>query len=69
MSRDIFLNAAAGFREMGVDVFTRHIQAHTQGAWWPSKVAPIHHLAKNRNLAKQIIDNAHHAGCRVIVYH
>jgi len=69
MTRDIFLNAATGFREMGVDVFVRHIQAHTQGAWWPSKVSPVHPLAENRNLAKEIIDNAHEAGCRVIVYH
>lgn len=69
MNRDIFLNAAAGFHEMGVDVFTRHIQAHTQGAWWPSKVAAIHPMAVNRNLAKEIIDNAHRVGCRVIVYH
>jgi len=69
MTRDIFLNAAAGFRKMGVDVFVRHIQAHTQGAWWPSKVSPVHPLAENRNLAKEIIENAHRAGCRVIVYH
>ena len=60
---------AAGFHEMGVDVFTRHIQAHTQGAWWPSKVAAIHPMAQDRNLAKEIIGNAHKAGCRVLVYH
>lgn len=68
MTREIFLNAAAGFREMGVDVFVRHIQAHTQGAWWPSKTAPRHRLAENRNLAKEIIDSAHRSGCRVVVY-
>jgi hypothetical protein len=69
MTKDVFLNAAAGFREMGADVFVRHIQAHTQGAWWPSKVAAIHPLAENRNLAKEIIDDAHRTGCRLIVYH
>ena len=69
MTRDVFLHAAAGFRETGADVFVRHIQAHTQGAWWPSKVARIHPLAEDRNLAKEIIDKAHRAGCRVIVYH
>jgi hypothetical protein len=69
MTRDIFFNAADGFREMGADVFVRHIQAHTQGAWWPSQVAAVHPLAENRNLAKEIIDNAHRAGCRILVYH
>lgn len=69
MSREIFLNAAAGFHEMGVDVFKRYIQAHTQGAWWSSKVAAVHPMPQNRNLAKEIIDNTHQAGCRVVVYH
>jgi len=69
MTREIFFSAAAGFREMGANVFVRHVQAHTQGAWWPSRVAAVHPLAENRNLAKEIIDDAHRAGCRVIVYH
>ena len=69
MKKDIFLKAAAGFKQMGVDTFTRHIQGHTTGAWWPSSVGVIHPMAEDRNLAKEIIDNAHRAGCRVIVYH
>ena len=69
MSLDVFFQAAAGFRQMGVQTFVRHIQSHTQGAWWPSSVGTIHPLVQDRNLAREIIDNAHRAGCRIIVYH
>ena len=67
--KEIFLNAAQPFREMGVRTFVRHIKTGSEGAWWPSEVGAIHPALEGRNLAQEIIENAHQAGCRIIVYH
>jgi len=69
MDNPIFLSAAEAFREMGCRVFTRHIKSGKEGAWWPSAVGAVLPEARDRNWAKDIIDNAHNAGGRIIVYH
>ncbi|MBN1342173.1 MAG: hypothetical protein JXQ73_05815 [Phycisphaerae bacterium] len=69
MNKEIFYKAAAGFREMGARVFVRHIKSGSEPAWWPSKVGAVLPAARDRNIAKEIIDNAHAQGCRIIVYH
>ena len=66
---DLFFNAGHLFREMGARVFARHIKSGGEGAWWPSVIGTVAPEAKQRNLAKEVIDEAHRAGCRILVYH
>jgi len=67
--KTIFFEAAKGFKEMGVKVFIRHIKTADEGAWWPSKIGAVLPEVKKRNIAKEIIDNAHALNLRIIVYH
>lgn len=69
LDEPIFLTAAEAFRTMGVHTFVRHIKSGGEGAWWPSAVGAILPGCEQRNLAQEIIDNAHANGCRIIVYH
>ncbi len=69
VEEDVFLSAGAGFRQMGVHTFARHIKSGGEGAWWPSALGAILPAAQGRNLAKEIIDSAHAEGCRILVYH
>ena len=69
MEEPIFLDAAGAFRSMGCRAFTRHIKSGGEAAWWPSAVGAVLPQAEDRNYAKEIIDSAHAAGCRIIVYH
>ena len=69
IERDIFFKAAQALREMGVHTFVRHIKTGAEGAWWQSKVGAVLSAARDRNIARELIDNAHKAGCRIIVYH
>jgi hypothetical protein len=68
MDKPIFLTAAEAFRSMGVHTFVRHIKSGGEGAWWPSAVGAILPGCEERNLAQEIIDNAHANGCRIIAY-
>lgn len=65
----IFFNAAEAFRAMGATVYTRHIKSGAEGAWWASAVGAVDPAAAERNLAQEIIDDAHAHGCRIIAYH
>ncbi len=67
-NEEVFYNAAKYFKEMGVTVFSRHIVTGGEGAWWPSSVGEIHELAGERNIAKEIIEDAHRHGTKIIVY-
>lgn len=69
LERPIFFNAAEAFRAMGATVYTRHIKSGAEGAWWASAVGAVHPAAVERNIAQEIIDDAHAHGCRIIVYH
>ncbi|MBT3279668.1 MAG: hypothetical protein HN909_04545 [Phycisphaerales bacterium] len=64
-----FVNAGKHFGDMGFEVMTRHIVSGGEGAWWPSKVGTVLKEAKNRNFAKEIIDEAHASKRRIIVYY
>ncbi|MBD3291614.1 MAG: hypothetical protein GF393_01715, partial [Armatimonadia bacterium] len=64
-----FTNAAEAFAQMGTPAFTRHIKSGAEGAWWPSAVGAVDERTEGRNLAQEVIDRAHAAGCRIIVYH
>ncbi len=69
LDKPIFFHAAEAFRQMGVHTFVRHIKSGGEGAWWKSSVGATDPKALNRNIAQEIIDNAHKAGCRIIVYY
>jgi len=69
MDRDVFYQAAARFQQLGAREFVRHIKTGGEGAWWPSKVGAIHPQAAERNIARELIENARQQGTRLIVYH
>jgi len=67
---ELFFGAARLFKQCGVTAFTRHVKSGGEGAWWPSKVGellPV--VAQGRNIAKEIIDDAHKKGMYLIAYH
>lgn len=68
-SPELFFSAAARFKDMGARVFTRHIKSGDEGAWWPSQEGIVAPEALHRNLAREIIDEAHKQGLRIIAYH
>ena len=64
-----FYSLADNFKTLGVRVFTRHIKSREEGAWWPSKLETLIPEARDKNIAKIIIDNAHRNGLKIIAYH
>ncbi len=64
-----FTTAAESFAQMGAPAFVRHIKSGAEGTWWASAVGAIAPQAEGRNIAQEIIDRAHAAGCKIIVYH
>jgi hypothetical protein len=69
MDREGFYQAAAGFRQLGAREFVRHIKTGSEGAWWPSEVGAVHPKAQERNIARELIENARQQGTRFIIYH
>jgi hypothetical protein len=65
---ELFYNGGKYFQEMGAKVVTRHIVSGAEGAWWPSKIGEINPMAKKRNPAKEVIDEAHEHDLKLIVY-
>lgn len=65
----VFNDAPKHFKAMGFDVFTRHIVSGDEPAWWPSAVGDVLPQAKDRNIAREIIEQAHANGMRIIVYY
>ncbi len=68
VGKEVFYRVADHFRAMGAPVYVRQIQAHIKGTWWPSCIGPVHPLASVRNIAQEIIENAHFHDCRLIAY-
>ncbi|MCP4369689.1 MAG: hypothetical protein GY797_16490 [Deltaproteobacteria bacterium] len=64
----LFYHAAEEFKKVGATVFTRHIRPDIFGAWWPSKIGKVMEDAKERNIAREIIEDAHKHGMKFIVY-
>lgn len=69
VDQDIFHRTAEAFQSMGARVFSRFLKCAGEGAWWPSRVGVIAPEARGRNLAKEIIDEAHAEGMRLIAYY
>ncbi|MCX7012970.1 MAG: hypothetical protein NTW86_10510 [Candidatus Sumerlaeota bacterium] len=66
--KPIFLTAGHELAKIGFREMSRHIKSGDEGAWWPSKEGAVVDWAKDRNYAKEILDEAHAAGLRIIVY-
>ncbi len=66
---DVFAEAGHRFASLGFKEFARHIKSGDEPAWWPSRVGAVLPAARETNFAEKIIDEAHAAGCRLIVYH
>jgi hypothetical protein len=62
-----FEEAARGFKALGAGAFTRHVKSGPEGPWWPS-AAPVGAVL-NRNVAKEVIDEAHAEGLKIITYY
>lgn len=69
LDRPVFSSAASDVRSLGARVLTRHIKSGDEGAWWPSSVGIEAPECRGRDVARAIIDRAHEAGCRIIVYY
>jgi len=65
----VFFSTAERFEKMGVEVYTRHAKSGKEACWWPSKVGECLPEAKDFNIAKKMIDNAHARGMRMIGYY
>jgi hypothetical protein len=78
-----FEQAAAGFRVLGAGAFTRHVKTREEDPWWPTALPlgpdgrPLSDrdrtingvpIARGRDVAKEIIDEAHGEGLRVVAY-
>lgn len=63
-----FYTAAQAIASLGFKEFARHIKSGGEGAWWPSKVGAVEDWAKDRNVAKELIDDAHKNGLRFMAY-
>ena len=78
-----FDTAATGFARLGASVFTRHVKTRDEDPWWPTGL-PLDDdgqphssgpreingqiLEPGRNVAGEIIDEAHARGLKVIAY-
>ncbi len=85
MNKPEFKDAAAGFKGLGANAFTRHVKTADEDPWWPSALPldtdgkPL--LQKDRqiggkidfpagtNLVKDMVANAHAAGMHMIAYY
>ncbi|HUT92775.1 MAG TPA: hypothetical protein VMY37_24995 [Thermoguttaceae bacterium] len=66
---ELFLGAGEAFASLGFREYSRHIKSGSEPAWWPSAVGAVQPEAREVNYAQKIIDDAHRAGCRILVYH
>lgn len=66
---EAFLGAGQMLASVGFRSISRHIRSGSEAVWWPSAAGDVMPEARTRNFAKEIIDEAHAAGCRIIVYH
>ncbi|HPA17281.1 MAG TPA: hypothetical protein PLU30_06005 [Verrucomicrobiae bacterium] len=66
---DAFQHAGVMLASVGFKEVARHMRSGSEAAWWPSAVGDVQPEARERNFAKEVIDEAHGAGCRIILYH
>jgi hypothetical protein len=82
---DEFKRAAEGFKALGARVFTRHVKSAAEDPPWPTAlptrlsdgrplsdgVRVIHgvRLEPGRNVAREVVDEAHDQGLRIVTYY
>ncbi len=66
---DTWANAGRLLHTIGFESIARHLKSGSEGAWWPSRVGAVIDEARERDFAREIIDEAHAHGCRIFVYH
>lgn len=66
---ELFLGVGGAFASLGFREYSRHVKSGSEPAWWPSAVGAVQPEAREVNYARKIIDDAHRAGCRILVYH
>lgn len=66
---DKFLSAGEKLASVGFKEIARHMRSGSEAVWWPSSVGDVQPEARARNFAKELIEEAHKAGCRIILYH
>ncbi len=81
---DEFKHAAAGFKALGAHVFTRHVKSADEDPPWPTALPlrldgtplsagprEIHGVTvpPGRNVAQEVIDEAHDQGLRLVAYY
>jgi Hypothetical glycosyl hydrolase 6 len=77
-------HAATGFKDLGAGAFSRHFKTGKEDPWWPSAVptGPYDErlfdedrynrgtfVPAGRNIAQEMIDEAHSQGLKIIAYH
>jgi hypothetical protein len=84
LTRGEFAEAAAGFKALGAGAFGRHVKSGHEDPWWPT-AAPLapdgrplsdrdrtidgEFVARGRNIAQEVIDEAHAEGLRIVTYY
>jgi hypothetical protein len=78
-----FAKAALGFKSLGAEAFARHVKTRKDDPWWPTAEPialdglPLSDrdrtidgalVARGRNLAKEMIDEAHAEGMKMAAY-
>ena len=69
-TRPVFMGWSQLAKDMGLSHVVQAIKREGEGAWWPTAVGQsIEMVNSGRNLAKELIENAHKNGVRLIAYH
>ena len=69
LETEAFFGVHSALTNMGVGAFVRFVKPGDGPAWWPSKVGDVLQGAETRNLAREIVSNAHRHSLRVILYY
>ena len=56
-------------RSMGSEVLTRIFKTTEEGAWWPTEAGYTHEALNGRDLGKEIAEDAHRNGLKVLAYY
>lgn len=64
-----FEEAGRMLHSIGFGEICRHIKGGGEPAWWPSAVGASLPETATRNFARDLIEEAHENGCRILVYY
>ena len=68
-----FINAADGFKQLGANVFVRHVKSGQEDPWWSSTVPltsdGLPKLDNHPNLIEEMVADAHQKGMKMLAYY